>query len=180
VKVTFITGNEHKAAQVAAWLGHPVDHKKVDVDEIQSIDVAEVVRHKVRQAYAIVGSPVMVEDVALECDGLDGLPGPFVKWFLQSLGHNKLAQIAISTGSDRATVRIVYGIYDGKEITLFEASVGGTLVAQGRGERGFGFDFNFVPSGAAQTFAEMTEAERQPFSHRAQALKKVAEFLANA
>lgn len=178
--LTFITGNEHKAAQVAAWLGQPVNHKKVDVDEIQSTDVSVVVAHKVEQAYAIIGTPVMVEDVSLECAGLNGLPGPFVKWFLQDLGHDTLAQIAIDAGSDRATVRIVYGIYDGKEVSLFEASVGGTLVAKGRGQHGFGFDFNFVPDGASKTFAEMTDTERQPFSHRAQALKKVAEFLANA
>ncbi|HSW81636.1 MAG TPA: non-canonical purine NTP pyrophosphatase [Candidatus Saccharimonas sp.] len=178
--LTLITGNEHKATQVAKWLGRPIEHKKIDLDEIQSTNLNDVVAHKATQAYGIVGSPVLVEDTSFECASLNGLPGPFVKWFLQDLGNDKMAQLAQTAGSDRATVRIIFGLYDGKEMTFFDAAVGGTIVTPGRGTNGFGFDFNFVPDGATKTFAEMTDDEKQPFSHRAQALKKVAEFLANA
>lgn len=32
-------------------LGMPIEHIKLDLDEIQSLDLKEVVEHKVRQAY---------------------------------------------------------------------------------------------------------------------------------
>ena len=41
--VVFITGNQTKADYLAKFLGHPVEHMKVELDEIQSLDFKEVV-----------------------------------------------------------------------------------------------------------------------------------------
>jgi hypothetical protein len=35
-------------------LGIDIAHRKIDLDEIQSLDLNEIVTHKVKQAYAIV------------------------------------------------------------------------------------------------------------------------------
>ena len=78
----FLTGNQHKANHLSQLLGLPLEHKKLDLDEIQSTNVAEVAEHKVRQAYELVKRPVFVEDVSLRFEALGGLPGPFVKFFL--------------------------------------------------------------------------------------------------
>ncbi len=78
--ITFITGNQSKADYLAKYLGFPVAHEKLDLDEIQSLDLREIVRHKVRQAYLRIGTPVLVEDVSLEFAGLNGLPGPFLSF----------------------------------------------------------------------------------------------------
>lgn len=75
MKPVFITGNADKAAYLAQHLGITLDHQKVDLDEIQSTSLEEIVEHKVRQAYDLVGKPVLVEDVALGFDALNGLPG---------------------------------------------------------------------------------------------------------
>lgn len=79
--ITFITGNQKKADYLAKYLGFPVEHKKIDLDEIQSLDLAEIIEHKVKQAYEIVKTPVIVEDVSLEFSALGRLPGPFIKFF---------------------------------------------------------------------------------------------------
>jgi inosine/xanthosine triphosphate pyrophosphatase family protein len=42
-------------------LGYPVNHMKIDMDEIQSLDLKEIVAHKVQQAYQKVKKPVIVE-----------------------------------------------------------------------------------------------------------------------
>jgi inosine triphosphate pyrophosphatase len=52
--ITFITGNQHKADYLANHLGREIAHQKIDLDEIQSLDLSEIVRHKVKQAYEIV------------------------------------------------------------------------------------------------------------------------------
>ncbi len=50
-KLTFITGNQNKADYLSRYLGFPVEHIKIDLDEIQSLNLNEIVEHKVRQAY---------------------------------------------------------------------------------------------------------------------------------
>ena len=61
----FITGNQNKADYLAQMLGVPLEHQKIELDEIQSTQLEAIVERKVKQAYAIVGQPVLVEDVAL-------------------------------------------------------------------------------------------------------------------
>jgi inosine triphosphate pyrophosphatase len=83
--VTFITGNQKKADYLAKYLGFPIEHIRLDLDEIQSLSLREIVEHKVRQAYAKVGKPVIVDDVSLTFAELGKLPGPFIKFFEQEL-----------------------------------------------------------------------------------------------
>ena len=45
-------------------------HQKLDLDEIQSLDLRTVVEHKVRQAYELVKKPVLVEDTSLQFEAL--------------------------------------------------------------------------------------------------------------
>ena len=83
--IIYITGNQHKADYLAKYLGHPVEHKKVDLDEIQSMDLSEIIKHKVRQAYDVVKKPVVVEDTRLEFKAFGNLPGPFIKFFIKQM-----------------------------------------------------------------------------------------------
>lgn len=84
-EITFITGNQDKADYLARYLGFPVEHLKLDLDEIQSLDLKEIVEHKVQQAYEKIRRPVLVEDVSLEFLALGRLPGPFIRFFLEKM-----------------------------------------------------------------------------------------------
>ena len=90
--ITFITGNVKKLAELKAVLPRDLDitHQQVDLDEIQSLDLHEIISYKLRQAYAAVNGPVMVEDISAELASLNGLPGPFIKFFHQKLGEQAL------------------------------------------------------------------------------------------
>lgn len=62
-----------------------IEAKNIDLPEFQgSID--EIAIKKCQTAAAEVKGPVIVEDTALEFKALGGMPGPYIKWFLQSLG----------------------------------------------------------------------------------------------
>src|SRR3989344_5414775 len=92
-KLTFITGNAGKAKYLADYFHLPVDHVKLDLHEIQSLDLKEVVEDKARRAFEIVKSPVLVEDVSLIFNGLKKLPGPLIKWFLETLENDGLCKL---------------------------------------------------------------------------------------
>ncbi len=59
-----------------------VDQLNVELDEIQSLDLQTIVKHKAQQAYEIVKGPVLVEDVSLEFNALGKLPGTFISFQL--------------------------------------------------------------------------------------------------
>jgi inosine/xanthosine triphosphate pyrophosphatase family protein len=65
VEILLATSNEYKAKAVQATLGRPVQHLKIDLPEVQTIEVKEVIEHKAREAYHLVGKPVLVEDTSL-------------------------------------------------------------------------------------------------------------------
>lgn len=154
-KVTFITGNQKKAEYLSRFLGYEVHHKKVDLDEIQSLDLSEIVTHKVKQAYKIVKSPVIVEDVALEFGALGRLPGPYIKWFLEEMSEEDICNLV--NGKDRtATAKCVFGYYDGEELSLFEGDLSGRVAEAPAGDGGYGWDRIFIPDGYEETRAELS------------------------
>jgi non-canonical purine NTP pyrophosphatase (RdgB/HAM1 family) len=173
----FITGNQHKADHLARLLGRPVRHHKVDLDEIQSLDLREVAAHKARQAYDILKEPTLVEDVALTFTAMGRLPGTLVKWFLAEIGTEGLCRIADNLQHRGATASTCYVLYDGKQMHYFDAHVEGSVSAEPRGERGFGWDPVFIPSGSTKTYAEMTLDETKPFSVRSRAVEKLRAYL---
>lgn len=157
-QVTFITGNQAKADYLAKYLGCPVAHKKVDQDELQSLDLRKIVEHKVKQAYEALKTPVLVEDVALEFTALGRLPGPFIKFFLEEMSEDDIC--ALLNGKDRGAIaRCTFGYYDGQQLEFFEGSLKGTIAETPRGEGGFGWDRLFIPEGYTVTRAEMSEAD---------------------
>ncbi len=162
--VTFITGNQGKADFLAKHLNHPVDHVKLDLDEIQSLDLEEIAGHKAMQAFEAIGSPVLVEDVALEIESLGGLPGPLVKWFEKAIG---LEGVCALVGSDRkAVVKVCFAYRDSQGTTFFHGELKGTIAESPKGTNGFGFDPVFIPHTSKKRLAEMTDKELEKYSLR--------------
>ena len=177
--VTFITGNPNKAAHFARNIGMEIEHHKADVDEIQTLDPAELVEHKARQAYSQLGRPVLVEDLSFEYEALGGLPGPFVKFFVEAdNGLEKMCRILDTFDNRRAKAVGVFGYYDGKETKLFKGGLAGEIVQHPRGENGFGFDRVFAPDGFnGKTAAELSETEYKKYYTAIKPFGMVREFL---
>lgn len=176
MEITYITGNEKKAELIAKYLGHPVSHHKVDLDEIQSMDLKKIVEHKVRQAYDIIKGPVVVEDTSIEFHALGGLPGPFAKYFLEQMSFEAICSLL--DGKDRtATARCVFGYFDGKDDAYFEGSLKGTVAQKPSGRGGFGFDPIFIPEGFDVTRAELIEKDYETTYLKLKPMKKLKNFL---
>ena len=179
MNLTFITGNVAKAEQLGRHLEHPVAHRKLDLPEIQSLDLHEIIKHKTKEAFKKVGGLVLVEDTSLTFNALGKLPGPLVKWFLTELDNDGLCKILNSYDDRSALAEVCFGLYDGKELKMFEGQMEGTVSASPRGERGFGWDSVFIPKGHEKTWGEMDAEEQKETSMRRIALKKLEEYLKN-
>ena len=176
MKITFITGNAGKAEEVSRYLGTPIEHHSLDLDEIQSLDLEEIVKDKVMRAYEKLGTPVLVEDVSLVFNALGKLPGPLIKWFTKELENEGLCRLA--DGKDRHCIATVcYGFYNGSTVRLFSGSMAGTIADSPRGNNSFGWSPIFIPEGYDKTYAEMSDEDRSPFAMRNKALKDVQEYL---
>jgi inosine triphosphate pyrophosphatase len=174
---TLVTGN---AGKLAEWqrltpLDFTLVAEDVDLDEIQTLDMDELIRDKARRAFEVIGTPIIVEDIAAGLDRLGGLPGPFIKFFEKTLGYDALFQLT-NGNEEPATVNCAIAYYDGQEFKIVHTTVTGTAVAA-RGNNGFGFDSCFVPAGQAKTYGEMTPAEKDAVSHRSKAVKLLIDKL---
>ena len=67
-------------------------------------------------------------------------------------------------------------IIDGK-IKNFEGICNGHIAKEKKGNKGFGYDSIFIPSGEKLTFAEMEIDKKNMLAHRAIAVKKLVFFL---
>lgn len=176
-EVTFVTGNEHKLSQVEQFLGFPVQHRAVDLDELQSTKLEIIVEHKARQAYEAVGTPVLVEDAELVFTAIAPLPGPFIKWF-NEIGSDKVCRMLDGFGDRSAYARLLYALYDGNDMHLFEGIMYGSIATKpSLGSRGFGFDNLFINDGFTMPRADMSEADYAATSYRNQALDKIRTYL---
>ncbi|TRZ50775.1 non-canonical purine NTP pyrophosphatase [bacterium] len=176
-ELTFITGNVDKAKYLADYFHMTIAHKKIDLPEIQSLELREVVEDKAQRAFAEVGKPVLVEDVSVTFEAMNNLPGPFIKWFEKSLGNEGVCRLLDGKSNRNATAEVMFGYCDGNEVQVFSGMVKGRIATEPRGEGGFGWDKIFINEGFEKTRAEMSEEEWHEFGMRKIALEKLATFL---
>lgn len=175
--LTFITGNPAKAATLARLLDHPVSHHRLDLVEIQSLDLREVVAAKAEEAWRILKAPVLIEDSTLVFDAMGRLPGTFIKWFEQELGLEGLCRLADGLPSRAATGQVLYGLFDGSTLETFPGEMKGHIADHPRGGNGFGWDPIFIPAGHTRTRGELTREEQEQSSMRTAALARLRAFL---
>lgn len=175
-----ITGNKNKFAEIAHFLSNiPYELVCCDIelDEIQELNPKKVIEHKAREALKAGYRNFILEDTSLFINGLNNLPGTFIKWFLQELKVEGLYKLAQAMGNAEAQAQTVFAyVVDEKTIYYFEGITRGHIVSP-RGDCGFGWSVIFQPHGSSQTYGEQTMSEKQNYSQRAQALEKLRNFL---
>ncbi|GET93561.1 hypothetical protein, conserved [Leishmania tarentolae] len=215
-KVYLVSGNKGKLVEVQRYLCEAnvvVEAVKFDLPETQNSSAEKISWDKAVEAYRVVnkmpvgeplrngGTPVLVDDTSLEFDALFGLPGPYIKWFLDRLGVENLLKMIkgfAPAGEEElfgaapphrganavCILSLCHGV-DGVTgeplVEQFRGVCRGALPPVPRGDVGFGWDSIFAPEeqtpAYAKTFAEMTVEEKNSLSHRAKALKMLTEYL---
>lgn len=174
----FVTGNAGKFREAKALLP---DLEQIDIHlpEEQSLDPQLVISKKLEVAKTKHPGRFIVEDTSLYLNGLNGFPGPLIKWMLESVGNQGIYELCQSIHDTGAVARTVIGYDDGNgALEFFEGVVEGKIVKP-YGNEGFGWDEIFQPDGLNETFAEMGDEYKPEFSMRTQAFQQLKDYLAN-
>ncbi|XP_069126239.1 inosine triphosphate pyrophosphatase-like isoform X2 [Argopecten irradians] len=180
-EIVLVTGNKKKLQEFQDILGADFKYKvtsmDIDLPEYQG-DPEEVARSKCRLAAEHVKGPVLTEDTSLCFNALGGMPGPYIKWFLKSVGPEGLYKMLAGFEDKTACAMCIFAYCDGKkdsEVKLFVGKTEGSIVDP-RGPRDFGWDPCFQPSGFTQTYAEMPKSTKNTISHRYRAVDKLKSY----
>ena len=190
-KIIFATHNEHKLIEVRAIL-EPLGYKVLSAGDLNLPDVEETGETfkdnallKAYEGYKHTSLPVLAEDTGLCIHALDGEPGVYTKRYAeQHGGFPKVFDVLAERMKDNPDKSAYFNctmalVIDETRAEVFEGIFEGDILPAPRGEKGFGYDPVFMPKGYDKTVAELSVDEKNTISHRALALKKVAEFLEN-
>ena len=130
---------------------------------------------------------VIADDSGLEVDALGGAPGIYSARYAGANATNKeridklleeLARVDATKKQRGARFRCVLALVrNGKVLGTFEGIVEGQIADRPRGSRGFGYDPIFIPEGFEQTFGELPKEVKNATSHRAKAIRALADKL---
>lgn len=175
--LTFVSGNKNKVLEFEEILGFKLQNEPLDLIEIQSINVEEVSKYKLIDAYNKLQKPVIIEDTGVYMEELNGFPGALIKYYFNGIGDYRLCEFY---GNTNIKAETVIGYYDGENMEFFKGEVNGVIADIPRGDNGFGWDNIFIPNDQEhKTFAEMSSNEKNLFSMRKKALDKLKFFLVN-
>ena len=186
--IIFATNNEHKVIEVRAILKKmfkilSLKEAGIEIDIPEPYNsLQENAFEKARVIHRLTGKNCFAEDTGLEVEVLNGEPGVKSARYAgeeRSFEKNidKLLSKLENKENHKAQFRtVVCLIEDGKQ-KIFEGTCKGTIIAQRRGDSGFGYDPVFIPDGSAKTFAEMSMEEKNRFSHRKKAIEKLTRYL---
>lgn len=188
-KLVFASNNAHKLSEIRAILG----------DRIEIISLSDLQCHeeipetadtlegnaliKARYVWEHYGLYCFADDTGLEVEALGGAPGVYSARFAGehasfednvSLLLERLSEVAAPR---RARFRTVIALIDEYGTHFFEGSVDGEITLERSGDHGFGYDPIFRPEGREETFAQLTEQEKNSMSHRGRAVQMLVRYL---
>ena len=187
-RLVFATNNQHKLEEVKDILGEDIQLVSLkDINCIEDIpETAETLEGnallKAQYISEKYGYNCFADDTGLEVHALNNAPGVFSARYAGESKDSKANMRKVLKeleGKNDYSARfrtVIALIMDGKEY-LFEGIVEGTLIKEEKGVAGFGYDPIFIPKGYTKTFAELGTDIKNTISHRAEAVKKLNQFL---
>lgn len=187
-QLVFATNNAHKLDEVRNILGDTFEilgmaqigcHDDIEETADTFAGNALIKARYIKEKY---GYDCFADDSGLEIEALGGAPGVYSARFAGE-GHNseknmnKVLSLMQGKSNRNARFCTVVALVTGEGEYTFEGEIKGEILDERRGEGGFGYDPIFRPENETLTFAEMGDDRKNAISHRARAVKKLAEFL---
>ena len=139
---------------------------------------------KARGGFHVHAIPTIGDDSGLEVEALRGAPGIYSARYAQmneegsgdAANNRRLLREMEGVTERSARFRCVLAFVDGVREYVADGACEGSVAAQARGDRGFGYDPLFLlPDG--RTMAELEPAEKDAVSHRGAAVRELRDWL---
>lgn len=196
MKIVFATNNQHKLQEIREILGDQFEILSLadigcheDIPET-GITLEANAHQKAEYVFDHYHIDCFADDTGLEVDALGGAPGVHSARYAEGTDHNSEANMAKllrelgDNDNRKARFRTVISLIQmegGNPVCSreyqFEGVVEGRIDREKHGSEGFGYDPVFIPEGYDKSFAELGEEIKNQISHRARAVKKLAEWL---
>jgi XTP/dITP diphosphohydrolase len=192
IELVVATRNAHKTREIQPILGSDFTVRGLEAyPEISEIhedgtSFEENAKLKALAASRQLPALVIADDSGLEVDALGGAPGIYSARYAGASATNRdkidklLRELARVRANDwrHARFRCVVALArNGNLLGTFEGIVEGRIADEARGNGGFGYDPIFIPEGFEQTFAELSTEVKNTISHRAKAIRALADRL---
>jgi len=193
IELVVATRNRHKTREIQHILGPEFKVRDLgahpEVTEIRESGTSfeENATLKALAASRQLPALVIADDSGLEVDALGGAPGIYSARYAGANATDRakidkllreLARVRATGDERRARFRCVVALArSGDLLGTFEGIVEGRITDKARGDSGFGYDPIFIPEGFEQTFGELATELKNTMSHRAKAIRALADRL---
>lgn len=179
-KISLITTNANKVKEISSILKEysiSVEWIKIELVEIQSNDIIEIVKNSAYNALSMINKPFIIEDAGLFIDALNGFPGPYSAYVYKTIGNDGILRLMENVSNRNAVFKSAIAYWNNeKGVNIFLGEAYGTIAFEKRGI-GWGFDPIFIPKEfPKQTYAELGTLKNK-ISHRRKALEKFINWL---
>ena len=183
------TNNEHKLIEIKAILEpygikvYSLKDKGIDIEvEENGKTYKENALIKANAIAKLTNLPIISDDSGIEIDALDKGPGIHTARYATSVGgYNEAFKIiereCLKKNNYNATFNCDIAFVNYKETKIFEGRVKGSIAKNINGINGFGFDPIFISDEVGRTNASLSFDEKNMYSARSYALRKLVEYL---
>jgi XTP/dITP diphosphohydrolase len=193
IELVVATRNTHKIREIQHILGPEfrvrdlLAHPEVSEIRESGTSFEENAKLKALGASRKLPGLVIADDSGLEVDALGGAPGIYSARYAgaNATDRDKIDKLLrelerVRAIDDRRRARFRCVVALARNMILlgtFEGIVEGMIANEVRGDSGFGYDPIFIPQGLEQTFGELPREVKNTISHRAQAIRTLADRL---
>lgn len=187
IQIVFATNNLNKLNEVQAML--PTNIRILSLSDISCTeDIPEtqntIEGNAIQKAQYIkdhYGYDCFADDTGLEVEALNNAPGVYSARYAGAQRNaddnmNLLLKNLEKTTNRKAQFKTVIALLLNNQLHTFTGICKGDITQQKRGDKGFGYDPIFKPSGYDQTFAEMSLDEKNQIGHRGKAIRQLVDF----
>jgi non-canonical purine NTP pyrophosphatase (RdgB/HAM1 family) len=205
ITILFASENKNKYEEIKKYIDtipnvtFQIVKTSKEIYEIQSIDRVDIVNVKINDVYinllnshalkkfdeTVEEHWIMVEDTSFCIEKMGGFPGPFIKYYLNSLSLVKIVEQNCGSAAESicsiGVCKLSSELKLVNSLLVFEGIVKGVIANDVCGKNGFGYDSIFIPytddNKEMKTYAEFTMDEKNKLNARILAVEKFMKYL---
>lgn len=190
MRLVFATHNQNKVTEIQRLLPHGIELVSLNdlgiTEDIPETEKTLEGNAKLKSDYIFdnYNLPCFADDTGLLVDALNGEPGVYSARYAgprndANANMDKLLKNLSDNENRSARFKTVISLNLDGTTLFFEGIVEGEITISKKGNKGFGYDPIFKPTGYNETFAELPIEIKNEVGHRGKAFSRLITYLKN-